>query len=464
MTALPAVFELAESFGILIFEIAWKSTIILGSVVLLGKLLRQRSASLRQMIYSTGILTMLCLMLTAPISPRWTISAPHWPAVFSRPWTTLNPPPASGKESQSLQSADDSPGFGTDSSGTNRQSADFIALLLTIFPFGWLAITLFLLGKLAANLYRLRHFRLETSSLETSRRIKFLAREIAEKFGCEKQSVTLLRNETVEMPVTWGIFRHFILIPKDFEKLPAEHCRVILIHELAHIKRYDFVNRIFAEVLCALLWFQPLAWAARKNLREAQERAADDCVLEMGEKASGYARLLLEWNDRLLGKGFSIVPGAVEQQGLKSRLEAILNPEIPRRPLRTIEISVICLIIFGLAIPLIGMGISKRVTPFAMGDSTEFANLQNSSSPKEATRPGASDLTRKAAVSMAKAIEIAANFQPGTVLESEFGQSDEGLIYKILIRNQDAAKGEVTRLTINALDGRIIKTWRGFSK
>ena len=58
MITVPAVFELADSFGILIFEITWKSTIILGSVVLLGKLLKQRSASFRQMVYSTGILTM----------------------------------------------------------------------------------------------------------------------------------------------------------------------------------------------------------------------------------------------------------------------------------------------------------------------------------------------------------------------------------------------------------------------
>ncbi len=458
MRVLLVALELADSFGLLIFEIAWKSTIILGSVVLLGELLKRRSASFRQMVYSMGILTMLCFMMITPISPRWTINTPDWLSVFSSK-TTLNQP-ATEHESRSFQSGDDKLWFGTDSSNKNRQSADFISLTVTIFPFVWLAITLFLLGKLTANLFRLKHLR-QASRLETSDYINFPVQEIAGRFGYEKQSVTILRNETIETPVTWGISRHFILLPKDFEKLPAENCRLILIHELAHIRRYDFVNRIFAEVLCAVLWFQPLAWAARKNLKESQERAADDCVLEMGEKASGYVRLLLEWNDRLLSKGFSIVPGVVEQKSLKSRLEAILNPETHRRPMTIAEISVICLIIFSLAIPLVGMGISKEGKPLvAERNSVESSILPNNSQ-KEAKRLGSSDLTQQAKVSKTKAIEIATNFQPGTVIESEFGQSDEGLIYKILIRHKDATKGKVTRLTINALDGRIIKTWRG---
>jgi beta-lactamase regulating signal transducer with metallopeptidase domain len=462
MTTPPAVFELADSFSHLIFEMAWKSTIILGSVVLLGKLLKQRSASCRRILYSTGILTMLCFMLINPISPRWTINTPDWLSVFSSEKTTLNQS-ATEPESQSFQSGDGNLGFGNESSNENKTSgAYFIALMMTIFPFVWLAITLFLLGRLIADLFRLKHLR-QTSSVVVDAGLNFLVHEVAENFGCEIQGVTTLQNEAIEMPVTWGIFRHFILLPREFEKLPAESCRAILIHELAHIKRYDFVNRIFTEVLCAVLWFQPLAWAARKNLKEAQERAADDCVLEMGEKASGYAKLLLEWNDRLPGKGFSMVPGVIEQKSLKSRLEAILNPETRRRPMTVAEMTVICLIIFSLAIPLTGLGISKSVKPLAELDSFESPNLPTSSQ-KKANSPGSSDLTQQANFSKAKAIEIATNFQPGTVIESEFGQSDEGIIYKILIRNEDATKGDVTRLTINALDGRIIRTWRGIRK
>jgi beta-lactamase regulating signal transducer with metallopeptidase domain len=419
-----AVFEFANSF---IFEAAWKSTVILGIVILAGKLLKRQSASFKRIVYSTGILAMLCFILTAPISPRWTINAPDF--------STLSQT-ATAPESQNFQSEDI---IGED---------HFSFVPVTILPFFWLLITLFLLGKLTVNLFSLRRLR-RTSSLENGDGINFLVQEIAGKLGREKRFVTILRNETVEMPVTWGIFRHFILLPKDFEKLSAENCRVILIHELAHIKRLDFVNRIFAEVLCAVLWFQPLAWTLRKNLKEAQERAADDCVLEMGEKASGYARLLLEWNERLSGKNFSLVPGAVEQKGLKSRLEAILNPETRRRPMTFVEISVICLIIFGLAIPLIGMKISQEVKPLA---------AQNLNVQKE------NDLTQKAKVSEAKAIETANGFQPGTVLQVEFGQTDEGVVYKILIRDKDSTKGNVTRLTIDAIDGRIIKTWRGVRK
>lgn len=455
----PAL-EFADSFGRLIFEIAWKSTIILGSVVLLGKLLKQRSASFRRMVYSKGILTMLCFIVITPVSPRWTINTPDWLSVFSSQKTTLNKW-AAEPESRVFRSGVGNFGPGNDL-GNKQSGGSFVSLMMMLFPFVWLAITLFLLGRLIAKLTRLKHLR-QTSSLQTGDNINFLMQETAGNFGYEKQFVTILRNDAVEVPVAWGLFRHFIIIPKDFEKLPAENCRLILIHELAHIKRYDFVTRIFAEILCAVLWFQPLAWAARKNLKETQERAADDCVLKMGEKASSYAKLLLEWNDRLSGKGFSIVPGAVEQKGLKSRLEAILNPRLRRRPVTIVEISVICLIIFSLAIPLTGMGLSMAVKPLAEQNLFEVSNLPNSSQ-QEAKSPGSSNPTGQAIVSKANAIEIATNFQPGTVIESEFGQSDEGLVYKILIRNKGETRGNVTRLTINALDGRIMKTWRGIRK
>lgn len=460
MITLPAVFDLADSFGVLIFEMMWKSTVILGSVILLGKLLRRQSASFKRAVYSTGILTMLCFMVIAPISPRWTLNNPDWLSVFGNEKASHNQM-AIEPDSPEFQSQDGRLGIKSDSG--NKLGRDRVfSLTITVFTFVWLTLALFLLGKLIANLFRLKRLR-QSSSLETDGSINRLMQEIAGKAGCEKQSVTILRSETIEMPVTWGIFRHFILIPKGFEELPAENYRFILIHELAHIKRLDFVNRIFAEFLCAILWFQPLAWTARKSLKEAQERAADDRVLEMGEKASGYAKLLLECNDRLLGTGFSVVPGVVEQKGLKSRLEAILNPETRCRPITTPEVLFICLIIFSLAIPLIGLGISKEAKPVATGVPIESSNLADGSQ-TQANKSGASDLAQRAKVSKEKAIEIATNFQPGTVIQSEFGENDEGLIYKILIRNKDATKGEVTGLTINALDGRIIKAWRGIRK
>ena len=459
ITALLTSLEPADRFSRLIIEMGWKSTLILGCAVLLGELLKRRSASLRRTVYTAGILTMLCFVVIAPLSPRWRINTPGWFPAFGSEKTTL----ATGPEIRGFQSAGGNSGTGIDSSNKNKPGGDhLISPAVATLPFIWLTITLFLLGKLTANLFTLKHLRL-TSSHRIDEPTNRLVHEIGGKLGYEKQPVTILRNELIEMPVTWGVLRHFILVPKDFEQLPAEDCRLILLHELAHVKRHDFVYRIFADVLCAVLWFQPLAWAARKNLKEAQERAADDCVLVMGEKASGYAKLLLEWSGRLSGKALIVVPGVAGQKSLKSRLEAILNPDTHRRPMTAAEVSAIFLILLGLAIPLAGMGISHGVHQPAGRNSFEPSKPRDGNQ-KAANVSGPSELTRRAVVSEAKAVEIATNFQPGTVLESEFGQSGEGIVYKILIRNEDSARGDVTRLTINALDGRIIKTWRGIRR
>jgi Zn-dependent protease with chaperone function len=71
-----------------------------------------------------------------------------------------------------------------------------------------------------------------------------------------------------------------------------------IVHELAHVRRGDWVSQCFARAICALYWFHPLVWVAWRQLQLEAERACDDAVLACAE-ATDYANQLVGLAKRL---------------------------------------------------------------------------------------------------------------------------------------------------------------------
>jgi len=135
------------------------------------------------------------------------------------------------------------------------------------------------------------------------------------------------------MPMTWGAFRPVILLPSEADAWPVERLRAVLLHEMAHVARHDWLTLAMAELAVALYWFHPLSWWAAGRMRRERERACDDRVLAAGVAASGYAADLLEVARRLGGAKDSLLPAPAmaRASNLDSRLRAILDPKIRRR-------------------------------------------------------------------------------------------------------------------------------------
>lgn len=130
-------------------------------------------------------------------------------------------------------------------------------------------------------------------------------------------------------PITWGVFRPQILLPATATGWSAAERHAALVHERAHVARYDWGVHAAAWCVEAVFWFHPLVRHARAALIAEAEHAADDAVLASGVCASDYAALLLS-----LGRPSQhVVALGMGRSLLGPRIRAVLEPR-PRTTAR----------------------------------------------------------------------------------------------------------------------------------
>ena len=158
---------------------------------------------------------------------------------------------------------------------------------------------------------------------------------LAARLGVRRR-VRIFESPEISVPLTHGIFRPEILLPAGAVGGWSEgRLDAVLLHELAHVRRHDVEAHVLSRVLCALHWFNPLAWVAARHLAREGERACDDHVLLAGTRASSYAGHLLDF----ITAGRSAVPAAAavcmaRKSELEGRIVALLDPATPQGPSR----------------------------------------------------------------------------------------------------------------------------------
>src|SRR5262245_33534820 len=333
----------------LLLNLALKGVVILFAGRALSLLLRRSSADARHLVCA---LTLLSLLFLSPLTlalPEWRLSL--LPSLASSPqMATVAPGRAATVDLQSFEvegpampvtapvSALDAEPVVSGHPARNLTSTN--NLLPSTSPFHWsyLVLSIWVIGVLIV-LWRLATatFKVWAVTREAKYLIDYNWTETAKRLEAQLQlggHVPLLSSEYINMPMTWGILRPVVLLPADSEGWSAEYRRVVLLHELAHIRRRDCLTQILAHLVCALHWFNPLVWLTARQLRVEREMACDDYVLGVGTRASDYASYLvnLARSIELVERPSSVAVGMACSH-LENRVQAILNPEIRRNGL-----------------------------------------------------------------------------------------------------------------------------------
>ncbi len=214
---------------------------------------------------------------------------------------------------------------------------------------------------------------------------------------CRRSSrhVVLLEGEEGRPPMTWGFSRPVLVFPTDAQTWPSDRIESVVLHELAHIERGDWLASIVAQFACAVNWFNPFVWVIRKQMEQESETAADDRVLSSGVSATQYASHLVSVTRELCTRRSSTdVALAMARPGtLDRRIRAILEARRCRRNVRGVvslglaAVITGIVVVLGAAVPSIrqqlphqGPSVSVDVTP----TPSIARDLENLDSP----RPG----------------------------------------------------------------------------
>jgi len=150
----------------------------------------------------------------------------------------------------------------------------------------------------------------------------------------EAQSVRLVEicvSEKLQVPTAIGFFRPAVVIPRwAMQELSTAELNAVLLHELAHLRRWDDWTNLLQKLFRAILFFHPAVWWIESKLSVEREMACDDIVLAKTD-ARSYAECLVLLAERnYMRRGLAMAQAAVHRAGQTARrLAQILDVDRP---------------------------------------------------------------------------------------------------------------------------------------
>lgn len=278
-----------------LLSLTLKASLIAFLALVLSFGLKRREASTRSQIWSFAGIMLLSFPLASMILPNWEIS-------FLAPQVIdLN---------------------------LSEQGTDKSNLLFSIWAVGCLVFLI----RLVVNIYHLRKLQ---KSCQPVKNLKWLeiSKQVSKSLHI-KRKITLLQSDKVTMPMTWGFFKPYVLIPVSGERWNVRRKKMILLHEFEHIYRCDWMIQILSSLAVAIHWFNPLSWVVSFMIKLEREKACDDAVLRLGVSPTDYASTLLlfaKHRKQSNTMGIACALQLITGSQLQSRIQSILQRGVGRK-------------------------------------------------------------------------------------------------------------------------------------
>ena len=308
--------------------IAWKTSLLLVVIGLIVSLTARQSAAWRHFLWTCALALALLMPIAVELLPSYVQVTVPWEAAEPSASDAPAPVPAGARKADAAPEVRGPSPIELAAAARPTLTAWRGAIIV------WLVgVLVVVLRNAVAHIGLIRWVRNARPDLSPTWAATL--RRVASDAAL-RRPLRVLESDHTTSPCTFGLLRPVVLLPAAGADWPEAQRRFTLLHELAHVRRLDYLATQIASLACAVHWYNPLVWFAAVQAGKLQEHACDDEVLNAGGTPSDYAQFLVSIAGgarRLLSPAFPAAIGMVQRSQLHGRVTAILDGSRTRLPL-----------------------------------------------------------------------------------------------------------------------------------
>lgn len=405
--------------GSLLESFAFGSVVILLATATVTWILRQQSAAVLHRTWTLGLLGCLLAPLVTFVSPTWELSV--LPAEFSNAKTTAAEtsrstrlvdggatswrPQLPARSLGNLNAVQQQVAVEAESESSELDATEVNAATLSpesspsssrtisfskIIVWTWASVWILLGVRWLIQWVQVRRMLGRCQPLDDPR-WQALHDEVCVLLGVRRE-VKLRSAPDATTPLVAGIFKPQLVLPARAVGWDDDRAKMVLVHELAHVNRNDLLTHAIGCVACAVNWFNPLVWYARRQMQTLREIACDDQVVTHCHQSADYADTLLEVARTYRPCRLTMAVAMARTSKVEDRIMAVLDSARNRADVnRRLALSLIAL--FGVLVCVTGSLQLKAIaqessatTPSLAVTSTEQAQEQEEDTKSDAEK------------------------------------------------------------------------------
>ena len=323
---------------------------------------RIKSAATRHALWLFILFAIIVLPFLTPLIPQANFARLYHRGASDGGPGDLMQLATGGSAGEFSEGGDSAPSASVANAGASTGADVSLINPVSIAYFIWCAGALSLLCITIGAYGKLRKVQMGSIDLADSAVLDMFA-GLRRKVGVGR-SVAVRASSEVYAPISLGIFSPTIILPDGVTHGGSnDQLEMILTHELAHIKRFDYLINFLQNALRAVFFFHPLFHLMNRNLAREREHICDDWVIDLTKRRSAYAECLLGLLEREVYRPVNVpvtVAMAERKQDIPGRIDMIVDKTRKTATKVSRKALIVILVLGCLSLPVIrGIGLVR---------------------------------------------------------------------------------------------------------
>ncbi|MCD4834904.1 MAG: M48 family metalloprotease [Bacteroidales bacterium] len=195
----------------------------------------------------------------------------------------------------------------------------YFPLIVNIWIIGML---IFIVKFILSYLYTNRLKKIKITSISEEWLGRFLKLQEQLKIN---RTVSYIESQLIKIPLVLGYLKPVIVIPVEMlSGIPSNQIEAIIAHELAHIRRNDYIFNVLQTIIETVFFFHPAVWYISSQIRNERENCCDDMALTVCDGSLVYAKALVSVQELTLGKHYAAVAFSGRKKHLLNRIKRMI--------------------------------------------------------------------------------------------------------------------------------------------